>query len=411
MNENNFISSLLGAFTGGKNRYYKTPHVHGISMLNEGKPELLDPNSWNEYEIYSTTPQLYAVIQRGGNLLASGQWKHYKKNNKGEVVSVENSPYVALLENPNPLMRGNDYIKQWYENRCIYGNNFEFINRGFSTSLPKTLFNLPTNNVSIKTSGNIYRQTRIDEIIKGYEVKKSDKVSEQYATNEINHTRVPNSINPIQGDSPMKAIYMPISNIRSAYQFRSTIMRKKGALGIFSNQSNSMDGAIPLMPEEKLALEKQFQKDYGIADDQATMMFTNASLKFQPISYPTKDLMLFEEVSEDFLTIIDNYGMNDNMFSRSKASTFSNLAEGIKQAYQSTIIPLAEEVAMNRTQILNLPKGEWLEVDYSHITVLQENEKEKAEVRQLMANAYETLFNTGQFTREDLSKIVGLYVV
>jgi hypothetical protein len=134
---------------------------------------------------------------------------------------------------------------------------------------------------------------------------------------------------------------------------------------------------------------------------------TNASLKWQPMTFPTRDLLLFEEVDANFLSIIDAYGMNANIFSREKGSTFENLAQGIKQAYQSTIIPEAEELAMNRTRLFGLEsKGEWLELDYSHIEVLQENEKEKAEVLQLKANTLEKLNTSGLFSAQELKEIV-----
>jgi hypothetical protein len=136
---------------------------------------------------------------------------------------------------------------------------------------------------------------------------------------------------------------------------------------------------------------------------------TNTSLNWQPMTFPTKDLMLFEEINDDFLTIIDAYGLNANIFSRQTGSTYENLSEGIKQAYQSTIIPEAEELAMNRSQLFGLiSKGEWLELDYSHISVLQENEREKAEVLEKKANAMKTLSELGIYEVDDLKQIVNL---
>jgi hypothetical protein len=117
--------------------------------------------------------------------------------------------------------------------------------------------------------------------------------------------------------------------------------------------------------------------------------------------------MLFEEIDEDFLTIIDNYGLNANIFSRSKGSTFENLNEGLKQAYQSTIIPEAEELALNRSEMFGLlQKGEWLELDFSHIPVLQENSKEKAEILEKKANAINTLIQSGVYTKTEIQQII-----
>ena len=66
--------------------------------------------------------------------------------------------------------------------------------------------------------------------------------------------------------------------------------------------------------------------------------------------------------------------------------------EALKQTYQSTIIPEAEEIAMNHSTMFNLDgKTEWLELDYSHIPVLQENQVEKARVNKLLTESIKTL--------------------
>lgn len=398
------IINLLQDFLGF-NEYYKTPRIGGQSTIISGKPEFLDPNNWNDYNIFITTPQLYAVITRLGNLLAVGQWKHYKADKSGKPQLIENSKYVQLLENPNPLLKGNDLIKQWNENRCIYGNNYEYVLRPYSTSIPVGLTNLPPAQVKIKTTGKYFKQTKLDEIIEYYELL-NGVVGEKIMPSEINHTRISNSINPIIGQSPMKALFMPISNIRASYQFRNVIMTKHGALGILSNDSDSDMGAIPFKQEERDRINNQYQQSYGIGDEQNKIIMTSAKLKWQKMGFATKDMMLFEEVDADFRTIIDAYGLNDNLFSREKGSTFSNMEEGIKQAYQSTVIPLAEELAMNRARLLNLPSNEWLELDYSHIPALQFNEKEHAEVRKIKADALTTLIATGMYSADELKGII-----
>ncbi len=402
------IDYVLGMFRTNRDIYYKTPIPNNNVILLNGQPEMLNPDTWDAWEIFMTTPQLYAVINRKGLMMASGVWKHYRKDNKGNVIEVENSDYVKLLENPNPLLNGNDHIRQYVENLSIYGNNYEYILKAFSTALPDGLTNINPTTVTIKTSGKYYKQSKLEEIITGYEITTGTDI-DKVDTKEINHTRIPNSFNPVKGSSPMRAIYMPVSNIRAAYQFRNVIMTKRGALGMLSNQSKSDMGAIPLMDDERKRIENEYQRSFGIGDEQQKLIMTNASLTYQAMSYPTKDLLLFEEVDADFRTIIDHYGLNDNLFSREKGSTFTNLAEGLKQAYQTTVIPEAEELAMNRSRMFGLlDKGEWLELDYSHIPVLQANNKEKAEILQLKANAISQLSQLGLYTPQDLRDIISL---
>lgn len=397
----NFITSLFGG------SYTKTPRTNQYSQVLTGAPQFLSPDTWDAHEIYMTTPQLYAVIQRRGYLLSSGLWKHYKTVG-GKPILIENSPIVKILENPNPLMHGNDHIRQWNENKCVYGNNYEYLQRGLPTLPVVGMTNLPAAQMQIHVSGKWYAQRRIEDIILGYELQDSAGMT-PFTTDEINHTRYISGKNPVKGESPMSSLHMPLSNIRGAYGFRNTIINRKGALGILSNDAKDSSGAIPLTEKERTRLNDEYQRLYGINDGQMQTIMTNSSLKWQAMTFPTKDLMLFEEVSEDFLAIIDAYGLNANIFSRTTGSTFENLSEGIKQAYQSTIIPEAEELAMNRTQVFNLiERGEWLELDYSHIAVLQENQKEKSEVLEKKANAVSTLATLGLYTPDQLRSVFGL---
>jgi hypothetical protein len=72
--------------------------------------------------------------------------------------------------------------------------------------------------------------------------------------------------------------------------------------------------------------------------------------------------------------------LNDNLFSREKASNYTNLIEGIKMAYQSCIIPFGEDIALTMTKAFKMDaKNNWLELDFSHLEVLKDDEKVKSE--------------------------------
>jgi phage portal protein BeeE len=407
----NFVNSanaIIEAFFGGRREYYNTPKPTGDSVIMMGEPEFLNPETWNAHNIYMTTPQLYSVINRRGYMLASGVWKHYQAKGDGQVEEIVDSPLVKLLENPNPLMNGNDHIRQLNENKCVFGNNYEYILKAFdSDEIPSGLTNISPTAVAIKTTGQYYKQTSIEDIIEYYEIREANKVLDRLAPSEINHTKTVNGVNAIKGESPMTPIHMPISNIRAAYQFRNVIMTKRGAIGILSTDKKDASGAIPLTMQERQRIEEAYKRSYGIGDKQIQAIMTSVNLRWQAMSYPTKDLMLFEEVDADFRTIIDQYGLNDNIFSREKGSTFTNMAEGMEQAYQSTIIPEAEELAMNKSQKYGLiERGQFLELDYSHIPVLQENQTEKADALSKKADAVLKLQQSLIYSNDEIREIV-----
>ena len=384
-----------------------TPTVLNVS----GSPQWEEINNENAYRMYLTTAELYSVIRRRGFMLASGLWKHYKIDGEGNPKEIKNSPLITLLDNPNPLMSGNDFLRQWSENELVFGNNFmSKVSGTFLQEYPSALHNLPPHRVEIKTTGKIFRQTTIEGIISEYRLLLDGSPSfDPYSTDEILHTKIISGSNPIKGESPLIPLYMELGNIRQAKNFRNVIMSKNGALGMITPKQATGQGAIPLTPDKKEDIERQYAQQYGAGSEQIKVMIAQSAVEWQAMTYPTKDMMLFEEVSADFRTIIDIYGLNDNLFSREKASTFTNLQDGLKHAYQVTTIPEAEEKAMSLSKSIGLiERGEFLCLEYDHLPIMQKNAKEKAEELNLKANAVQKLQSSLVYNNQEIKDIVQL---
>lgn len=394
-----------------KLRYPNTPELFPQVLMSEGKPELIEVTNENAFQMFINTAEVYSVINRRGYMLASGVWKHYKTIGD-KVEEIKNSDVVQLLENPNPLCNGNDFLRMWNENELVHGNNYMYklTSQSIFPEIPATLTNLIATQIRINTTGKWWDQRRIEDIIQSYEYLYGGINTDKHIfnTRDIIHTKNVGSMNPIKGDSPLIPLNMEINNIRSAKKFRNTINSNNGALGILSSQTGG-NGAIPLTPVERARIEKEYREHYGIKDSQSKILMSQSgSLKWEPMSYPTKDLMLFESVSADFRSVIDRFGMNDMIFSREKGATFTNLAEGLKHAYQVTVIPDADEKAMRLSKEFGLvEKGEFLCLDYDHLPILQKNEKEKAEILDRKANAVQKLKTSGVYSDDEIRGIAG----
>jgi hypothetical protein len=123
--------------------------------------------------------------------------------------------------------------------------------------------------------------------------------------------------------------------------------------------------------------------------------------------------MLFEEMNADKLAIIDAYGLNQHMFGQGeggKGSTFSNVEMGERQAYNSTIIPATEILYDEITKQIGLDKeGMYLVPDFTHISVLKEDETKSAESLLKRATAVEkitTILPT--ISEEEKRKLLGI---
>lgn len=401
----NFLQILgQGIYNIGTNRFTKTTPLQYFNQnYSTTKEEYVSIND-NEFELYRTTPQLSIVINKDAQMLSNGRF--VVKNLKGEVQ--DNHEALKLLANPNPVQNQNSWLMDYQIQKNIYGNQFIYINRAYNNAFPSTLVNLNSAYVKVVKTGKYVKQNNIEDIIERYEVKESNGSITTYEVNDIIFSQIVNPNNPLMGLSPLHSLTMPISNIRGAYGFRNKIIVKSGALGILSSASKDASGGIPLNNTERQRIEQQHSNDYGIHDGQSSLIMTGSPLSWQSMSYPTKDLLLFEEVEADFKSIIDAYGHNADIYSNLNNAKFSNMNEALRQTYQNRVIPEAEQLCFNLSNKLGLTeKGLILELDYSHIEVMKNNEKQVVENFKMKADAISTLLNSG-YTRAEIDKLITL---
>ena len=166
-----------------------------------------------------------------------------------------------------------------------------------------------------------------------------------------------------------------------------------------------MGGALPMTPEER----DEIQKDW-LKRSKDKLVMTEADVDWTPMSYPTKDLMLFEELTEDKMAIIDAYGLSYYLFSQSNGATFTNVKEGMRMSYQDTIIPETNQMYDTISQQLGLyDDGVYLKADFSHIPVLQDDLNQEASTMNLRADAVNKIINAGvELSDEEKRSLLGL---
>lgn len=389
-----------GLFGGGTDNLTRTPQLYNNGRMNlTSDMEVYDTINNNEFKLFKSTPELFVVFNKKATMFSNGRWvvKDYKT---GEVI--ENDPLYLFLEQPSPLLSRNEWLMMLSLNYDIFGNAIALVNKGSSLSeVPASINFLPNGEIKLKQKAKIFRATEIEEIIEYYKVLNT---SEEFQPQEIFHLKTSNPENPVLGLSPLHPLQMSISNIRGARGFRNVNITKRGALGIISPNGKDAMGVKDLDSEKRQDIEKQFANEtHGIFDNQAPIKFAQIPVDYQQITYPIKDSLLFEEVTEGMMRIIDAVGLNENIFSKDKGSTFANYQEGLRSAYQDCIIPFAENVCFALNQKLGLfDFGKYIELDYSHISVLQKNQKEEAFTMKMKVETVEKLVQMGKTLDEAL---------
>lgn len=365
----------------------------------------------NEFELFDTTPELQIVTTKGASLLANGRWQVRKYSDDS---IIEEHPLIKLLERPNAFQTRNEFLTDIYINKALYGNSFTYMNYALAgiSQYPTSLVNLITPRVAVQKTGKVKDQTKLEGVVRSFDVmdiRDRDKVIDSFKPNEIIHLKNFNPNDPIIGLSPLRAIHMPLTIIRSARGYVDADYRKKGALGVLSGASNDAAGALPLNKNDRSDLERQVSEhEYGTADQQKKLIISNSPVSWSSFSSAIKDHVIHESLELEFKKIIDCYGLNEALFSFLKQSTFSNQSNGEKQAYDNAIKPFAESLSYAFTDAMKLPdQGIYLQLDFSHVAALQENEKEKAETTKLKVDAFRSLVDGG-VSAEEARRLVGL---
>lgn len=359
----NFIDRL---FNRSKS-FYESDNYYYNEQIGSKTPIYIDMHNLDI--VYHENTHVKTVINNDAEMVSKLEWVH--KNKNGDII--ENSKIVDLLYNPNPLQSGKDFIFNLVVNEDVFGNAFVYKNQVMGTA--KALFVLPSKGMEVLLTGKIFNQVKIEDIIKGYKLKLND-YNESFDTKDVILFRQ-NDSNLILAESKLKALKPQISNLKSAYDSRNVLLNERGANGILSYKGG--ESLIGLSPEQIKKGEEQLTEDYGIKKGQRKIKISQVPVDYKSMSFPTKDLLLFEEVEDDFNCILDAYGQNINIYSRNNGTTFNNFKESLKGIYQNTIIPKAERIANTLTNALITDNsGSYLEAVFN-VDVLQEDVKQKNE--------------------------------
>ena len=401
-----FLNNLLGGNSNdnsGFNRFInQIGRMIPIQSQIWGKKEAVWIDTDDAWMLFVEIPELRAVINKRASMMASNHPCLY--NAAGD--KVESHWLLDLIDTPNAMQTWSDVVYSMSVQDALYSNSFSYAPKR-SFDVRNLLVPLPANKVQIFTSGKKLKQMDAEDLIQKFKFMYDDESEEIIDWEDMLYLTTDDGMNILNPISRIDSLKYPLSNIKASYHKRNVLLENIGSIGILSTQNNDMGGAIPMTPEEK----KQIQKDwYNRSKDE--LMITESQVDWKPMSYPTKDLMLFEELTADKLALIDAYGLNSNLFSSEKGSTFSNVKDSIRMVYTDTIIPETQQMydSMMRQWGLH-QEGYYLKADFSHLPALQVDEMARAETMKLRAETLEKLQALGLgLDEEEIRHLTGIEI-
>lgn len=356
---------------------------------------------------YQKCPPLTSIINKKTEAYING--KTWIINTTGKAKGKEADGAVAskikaLLARPNPLQSW----KQFEAQQKIYVQLFGFclmLPLGVPVGFPKyeatSLWNIPPFMLDIEETEKLFYQSDENSIIKKIvlEYKNTKTVlnaSDVYFFKDI----TPSFTSLVIPESRVCSIEMPINNIIGAYESRNVLINYRGALGIIAPDAVAAGNSIPLKEGDREDLQNQFLS-YGLKNNQWKFIISNASLKWQQMGVPTKDLMLFEEIDDDIMRICDQYNYPYRLLSSDKSNSLggSDLKTWKTELYEGAIIPEADSMYEQWNNFFELDKYNLrIEKDYSHVPALQADDQKNASARKTRNEALQIEFLNNMIT-------------
>ena len=389
--ENNFWSSVFGMSSGKFDNFMEIINRNKNQMWGEKGAVWIDTNK--PFDLYLEIPELRTVINKRALMMSGAVPKLVDMD--GNVVD-DHKWVFDLISKPNPTQSWSDCMYMIAVNDGLFNNSFAYCPKR-SFDFRNLLVPLPTPKIKINLSGKLLDQMDAGGLIDGFEFWYDTKKMETIDLDDMLYFNTPDGINLINTENRIQTLKYPLSNIKAQYHKRNVLLENMSALGILSSRQSDMGGALPMTPEEKM----QIQNDW-IKRNKDQLVITESDVQWTPMSFPTKDLMLFEELTEDKMAIIDAFGLSYHLFSQSKGSTFSNVKDGMRMTYQDTIIPETQQMYATLSHQLGLVEtGLLLVPDFSHIAVLQDDESLKATALNTRADALNKIILAGIELNDD----------
>jgi hypothetical protein len=397
----NFFDAFFGFNDNANNRIINDmnrifPFVNQIWGVKEAV--WIDTNDW--WKLYLEIPELRMVIDRRASMMSSN--KPLLVDADGNEVT--NHWFNDVLNKPNPVQSWSDLVYSLSVQDALYSNSFIYAPKR-SFDIRNLFVPLPSNKIQINLSGKKLKQMEQEGLIDSFVFQYDDKNTEKIEFDDLIYLMTNDGMNIVKPVSRMESLKFPLSNIKASYHKRNVLLENIGAIGILSTQNNDMGGAIPMTPEEK----KQIQKDW-FRRQKDELIITESQVDWKPMSFPTKDLMLFEELTADKIAIIDTFGMSLNIFSTEKGATFTNVRDSIRMTYQDTIIPETQQMYDAIGQQIGLnADGLKLIAEFDHLPVMQDDEVATATTMKLKAETLEKLSVLGiDMTSDEMKTLLGI---
>ena len=333
----------------------KESQAHSILVLNPGQP-VWTPRDYKSFaeEAYVRNVIAYQAINKIAEAVSSVRWVAYR----GET-EVTQSPALDLINNPNPMQSGREFIEAKIGYLMISGNSYD--ERIMISGQPREIYTHRPDRMKIVPGPNGTPKAYIYEVA-------SSRVTWQVDENgnsDIRHMRLFNPLNDWYGQAPVEAAAYAIDQHNEAMKWVQALLqnsaRPSGAL---------ISKGDALTDEQYNRLKAQMEMQYQGGSNAGRPMLLEGGLDWKEMGLSPTDMGVIDSKNSAARDISLAFGVPPQLLGIPGDNTYSNYSEARLSFWEDTIIPLVDRLAEEFTAFIGEPYGVEIRADMDQIPAI-----------------------------------------
>ena len=333
----------------------KESQAHSILVLNPGQP-VWTPRDYKSFaeEAYVRNVIAYQAINKIAEAVSSVRWVAYR----GET-EVTQSPALDLINNPNPMQSGREFIEAKIGYLMISGNSYD--ERIMISGKPREMYTHRPDRMKVVPGPNGTPKAYIYEVASSRVTWQVDEVGKS----DIRHMRLFNPLNDWYGQAPVEAAAYAIDQHNEAMKWVQALLqnsaRPSGAL---------VSKGEALTDEQYNRLKAQMEMQYQGGANAGRPMLLEGGLDWKEMGLSPTDMGVIDSKNSAARDISLAFGVPPQLLGIPGDNTYSNYSEARLSFWEDTIIPLVDRLAEEFTAFIGEPYGVEIRADMDQIPAI-----------------------------------------
>ena len=313
-------------------------------------------------EGYQKNVVAFQAINKRADAVAAMPWIVRRDN--GEKLAAH--PLLSLLENPNPLQSGPEFMRAVVGFFSISGNCY--LERVIGGGTPRELYTLRPDRMTVKPSPTGFPAGYRFQVGQQHIDFEADRLT---GDSDIRHIKAFNPLDDWYGMSPLMAGAYAVDQHNEAMTWIQALLQNGAApSGALSVENGD------LSDDEYNRLKAEIDEKYSGSSNAGRPMILG-SLKWQQLGLSPMDMAVIETKYSAARDISLALGVPPLLLNIPGDSTYSNYREARLAFYEETAIPLAQYIADELNAWLGrFYPGVYIDIDKDQIPAIAEKRME-----------------------------------